>query len=67
MIEFTSLSTNLRITFDVKDIRAIVELNEGSKIYFYSDLKLTQNVSEDYDTVIKSLKKNTVIEAYLNR
>jgi len=67
MIEFTSLSTNLRRTFDVKDIRAIVELNKGSKIYFYSDLKLAQNVSEDYDTVIKRLKKNTVIEAYLNR
>jgi hypothetical protein len=67
MIELTSLLSNLRITFDIKDIRAIVELNQGSKIYFYSDLKLTQNVSEDYDTVIKSLKKNAVIEAYLNR
>jgi len=64
MIEFTILGSNRRITLDIKDIRAIVEQNEGTKILFYYDLKMVELVAEDYDTVIKRLKKNAVIESY---
>jgi len=64
MIEFTILGSSRRITLDIKDIRAIVEQNEGTKILFYYDLKMVELVAEDYDTVIKRLKKNAVIESY---
>jgi hypothetical protein len=55
MIEFTTLQSNKRITFDVKDIRAIVEQNEGTKILFYYDLKLVELVAEDYENVFKRI------------
>ena len=67
MIEFTIWATSRRITFEIKDIRAIVEQNEGTKILFYSDFKLVEWVNEDYDTVIKRLKINDAIESYLKR
>jgi hypothetical protein len=67
MIEFTILGSSRRITLDIKDIRAVVEQNEGTKILFYSDLKMSEWVAEDYDTVIKRLKRNDAIESYLKR
>ena len=67
MIEFTILGSDRRITLDIKDIRAVIEQDEGTKILFYYDLKLAEWVAEDYDTVIKRLKRNESIESYLKR
>jgi hypothetical protein len=52
MIEFTILGSSRRITLDIKDIRTVIEQNEGTKILFYYDLNLVEWVAEDYDTVI---------------
>jgi hypothetical protein len=65
MIEFTILGSSRRITLDIKDIRAVVEQNEGTKILFYYDLKLVEWVAEDYDTVIQKIRNREKLLSYL--
>ena len=67
MIEFTILGSSRRITLDLKDIRAIVEQNEGTKILFYYDLKLVEWVAEDYNTVIEKITNRQKLLSYLKR
>ena len=67
MIEFTILPSNTRIFLDIKDIRAIVERKEGTKILFYSDLKWIEVVNEDYDTVIEKITNRQKLLSYLKR
>jgi hypothetical protein len=67
MIEFTILPSSTRISLDIKDIRAIVEKKEGTKILFYSDLKLVEWVNEDYDTVIQKIRNREKLLSYLKK
>ena len=67
MIEFTILGSSRRVTFEIKDIRAIVEQNEGTKILFYYDLKMVEWVAEDYDTVIQKIRNRQKLLSYLKR
>jgi hypothetical protein len=67
MIEFTILGSDRRITLDIKDIRAVVEQNEGTKILFYYDLKLVEWVAEDYDTVIQKIRNREKLLSYLKK
>ena len=65
MIEFTLWAINRRITFEIKDIRAIIEQDKGTKILFYSDLKMVEWVAEDYDTVIEKITNRQKLLSYL--
>ncbi len=67
MIEFTLWAINRRITFEIKDIRAIIEQDKGTKILFYSDLKMVEWVAEDYDTVIEKITNRQKLLSYLKR
>jgi uncharacterized protein YlzI (FlbEa/FlbD family) len=65
MIELTTI-TNTRILIDIKDIRAVLECNNETSIFIYSDKEEKIPVKEDYDTVIKRLKRNEGIESYFH-
>lgn len=67
MIEFTILGSKKRMTLDLKDIRAVIEQNEGTKILFYYDLKLVEFVAEDYITVIEKITNRQKLLSYLKR
>ena len=67
MIEFTIWAISRRITFEIKDIRAIIEQDKGTKILFYSDLKMVEWVAEDYDTVIEKITNRQKLLSYLKR
>ena len=67
MIEFTLWAINRRITFEIKDIRAIIEQDKGTKILFYSDLKMVEWVAEDYNTVIEKITNRQKLLSYLKR
>jgi hypothetical protein len=67
MIEFTILGSSRRITLDIKDIRTVIEQNEGTKILFYYDLNLVEWVAEDYDTVIQKIRNREKLLSYLKR
>ena len=67
MIEFTILGSSRRVTFEIKDIRAIIEQDKGTKILFYSDLKMVEWVAEDYNTVIEKITNRQKLLSYLKR
>jgi len=60
MIELTTIG-NTKILIDIKDIRAVLESNNETSIFIYSDNKEKIPVKEDYNTVRK------MIEDYYNR
>ena len=60
MIELTTIG-NTKILIDIKDIRAILQSNNETSIFIYSDNKQKIYVKEDYDTVRK------LIEDYYNK
>jgi hypothetical protein len=60
MVELTTIG-NTKILIDIKDIRAVLESNNETSIFIYSDNKEKIPVKEDYNTVRK------LIEDYYNR
>ena len=57
-IEFTLYSNKQRILIDINDIRCISEQNNYTCIlYFFSDIKQSEQLNHIYDDVIEMLKK----------
>ncbi len=66
MIQLTTIGDK-RILIDVKDIRAVLECNNETSIFVYSDKEEKIPVKEDYDTVYNKLTGKEQILNYLNR
>ena len=66
MIQLTTINDK-RILLNIKDIKAVLETDSGTKIIFYSDNNLFEWVKEDYDTVYNKITGKEQILNYLNR
>jgi len=54
MIQLTQLNDK-RILLNIKDIRAVIETDSGTKIVFYSDARLIEYVKEDFEDIRKTI------------
>lgn len=66
MIQLTTINDK-RILLNIKDFKAVLETDSGTKIIFYSDNNSFEFVKEDYDTVYNKITRKEDILNYLNR
>lgn len=63
MIQLTTIGDK-RILIDIKDIRAVLEKENETTIFLYSDKEDTIPIKEDYDTVYNKLTGKELKQLY---
>ena len=59
MIQLTTISDK-RILIDIKDIRAVLEAENETTIFLYSDKEDSVPVKEDFEDIRKTIILNTI-------